>query len=181
MYLIVAISDGPPYATGKPHYGHIMQSSIKDAVLRYKTMRGYYVPRRVGWDTHGLPVEIAVEKELELHSKKDIENKLLEIKDYARPQAIIAIGHAKETGEVVKEPFDNFIYFEKYGNRHAKFINDKWLEVHLDEYNATSFPVGTVNHLAKWGNEETGIDENVLRVVGWGALIAVGIKLIQKL
>ncbi len=65
--------DGPPYATGKPHYGHILQSAIKDTVLRYKTMRGYYVPRRVGWDCHGLPVETLVEKELEFKSKKDIE------------------------------------------------------------------------------------------------------------
>ncbi len=66
--------DGPPYATGKPHYGHILQSSIKDAILRYKTMRGFYVPRRVGWDTHGLPIEVIVEKELGFKSKKDIED-----------------------------------------------------------------------------------------------------------
>jgi isoleucyl-tRNA synthetase len=65
--------DGPPYATGKPHYGHILQSAIKDSVLRYKTMQGYYVPRRVGWDCHGLPVEVLVEKELGLKTKQDIE------------------------------------------------------------------------------------------------------------
>ncbi|OGY37066.1 MAG: hypothetical protein A3E36_01610 [Candidatus Andersenbacteria bacterium RIFCSPHIGHO2_12_FULL_45_11b] len=65
--------DGPPYATGKPHYGHVLQSAIKDTILRYKTMQGYYVPRRVGWDTHGLPIENIVEKELEIKSKKDIE------------------------------------------------------------------------------------------------------------
>jgi isoleucyl-tRNA synthetase len=65
--------DGPPYATGKPHYGHISQSAIKDAVLRYKTMKGFYVPRRVGWDCHGLPVETIVEKNLGFKTKKDIE------------------------------------------------------------------------------------------------------------
>jgi len=65
--------DGPPYATGKPHYGHILQSAIKDTVLRYKTMRGYHVPRRVGWDCHGLPVETLVEQELKFSNKKDIE------------------------------------------------------------------------------------------------------------
>lgn len=65
--------DGPPYAQGKPHYGHVLQSAIKDTVLRYKTMRGFHVPRRVGWDTHGLPVEVFVEKELGLKTKKDIE------------------------------------------------------------------------------------------------------------
>ncbi len=66
--------DGPPYATGKPHYGHVLQSAIKDTVLRYKTMQGYYVPRRVGWDTHGLPIENLVEKELGFTSKKQIED-----------------------------------------------------------------------------------------------------------
>src|SRR3989344_2740540 len=66
--------DGPPYATGKPHYGHILQSSIKDTVLRYKTMQGYYVPRRVGWDCHGLPVENLVEKEFGFKNKKEIED-----------------------------------------------------------------------------------------------------------
>lgn len=70
---------------------------------------------------------------------------------------------------------------EKFGNRHAKFVDSEWLDVHWDEYNATSFPTGTVNHLAKWGNEEMGINEDILRVVGWGALVVLGIKLIQKL
>src|SRR5262245_36780700 len=55
--------DGPPFANGLPHFGHSLASSIKDSILRYKTMRGYYVPRRNGWDCHGLPVEYAIEKE----------------------------------------------------------------------------------------------------------------------
>src|SRR3989344_8942959 len=66
--------DGPPYATGKPHYGHILQSSLKATVLRYKTMQGYYVPRRNGWDTHGLQIENIVEKELGIRTKKEIED-----------------------------------------------------------------------------------------------------------
>ncbi|MFH1611933.1 MAG: isoleucine--tRNA ligase [bacterium] len=65
--------DGPPFATGLPHYGHILATTIKDSVLRYWTMRGYQVPRRVGWDCHGLPVENLIEKELNFKSKKDIE------------------------------------------------------------------------------------------------------------
>ncbi|MGB9743474.1 MAG: isoleucine--tRNA ligase [Minisyncoccales bacterium] len=65
--------DGPPFATGKPHYGHILATTIKDAVLRYWTMKGYYVPRRVGWDCHGLPVENLIEKELKIKNKKEIE------------------------------------------------------------------------------------------------------------
>jgi len=50
--------DGPPFATGEPHYGHLLPSTIKDAVLRFWTMKGFYAPRRFGWDCHGLPVEI---------------------------------------------------------------------------------------------------------------------------
>lgn len=66
--------DGPPFATGLPHYGHLLQSSIKDAVPRYWTMNGYRVPRRWGWDCHGLPIENLIEKELKLGSKRDIES-----------------------------------------------------------------------------------------------------------
>lgn len=61
--------DGPPFANGKPHYGHLATSVLKDAVARYKTMRGYYVPRRFGWDCHGLPAEMLVEKELGVSGK----------------------------------------------------------------------------------------------------------------
>src|SRR3989344_5921145 len=65
--------DGPPFATGLPHYGHILAMTIKDAVTRYKTMQGFYVPRRLGWDCHGLPVEYEVEKEFTISGKKQIE------------------------------------------------------------------------------------------------------------
>ncbi len=64
--------DGPPFTSGPPHYGHVEQSALKDAIARYKTMRGYYVPRRTGADTHGLPVENLVEKEHQFKTKKDI-------------------------------------------------------------------------------------------------------------
>lgn len=65
--------DGPPFANGLPHYGHILASTIKDAIPRYRTMRGYRVPRKWGWDCHGLPVENLVERELGLKNKRDIE------------------------------------------------------------------------------------------------------------
>lgn len=65
--------DGPPFATGLPHYGHILGSTMKDMVPRYWTMRGYRVDRRWGWDCHGLPVEYEKEKELGISSKKGIE------------------------------------------------------------------------------------------------------------
>jgi len=65
--------DGPPFATGTPHYGHLLAGTIKDFIGRYQTMQGKHVPRRWGWDCHGLPVENIVEKELSLKSKKEIE------------------------------------------------------------------------------------------------------------
>ncbi len=65
--------DGPPFANGLPHYGHILAMTIKDTVTRFKTMEGFYVPRRGGWDTHGLPVEFEVEKELGISGKPEIE------------------------------------------------------------------------------------------------------------
>lgn len=58
--------DGPPFATGLPHYGHLLAGTIKDVVPRYKTMQGYRVPRRFGWDCHGLPVENEIEKAQQL-------------------------------------------------------------------------------------------------------------------
>lgn len=65
--------DGPPFATGLPHFGHVLPTTLKDVVPRYKTMQGYHVPRKWGWDCHGLPVENLIEKELGLKNKKDIE------------------------------------------------------------------------------------------------------------
>jgi len=64
--------DGPPFATGLPHYGHILASTIKDIVARYKTMQGYYVPRRFGWDCHGLPIENEIEKMHDLRGAHSI-------------------------------------------------------------------------------------------------------------
>ena len=65
--------DGPPTANGKPHIGHLETRVIKDMIPRYRTMKGYYVPRKAGWDTHGLPVELEVEKKLGLDGKDQIE------------------------------------------------------------------------------------------------------------
>ena len=65
--------DGPPFATGTPHYGHLTTSAIKDAIPRYRTMRGNFVERRWGWDCHGLPIEEIVERELGTKTKKEIE------------------------------------------------------------------------------------------------------------
>ena len=64
--------DGPPFATGLPHYGHLLPGTIKDIIPRYQTMKGKYVERVWGWDCHGLPVENLIEKELNLNSRKEI-------------------------------------------------------------------------------------------------------------
>ncbi len=66
--------DGPPFANGLPHYGHVVAITEKDSMTRYKTMRGFFVPRRNGWDTHGLPVEYEVEKQLGISGKKQIQD-----------------------------------------------------------------------------------------------------------
>ncbi len=86
--------DGPPFATGTPHYGHLLPGTIKDVIPRYQTMKGKRVLRNWGWDCHGLPIENIIEKDLNLNSRKDIidygiekfnndaRNKVLEYKDY---------------------------------------------------------------------------------------------------
>jgi isoleucyl-tRNA synthetase len=71
-----SFNEGPPTANGKPGIHHVLARSFKDAFPRYKTMRGYYVPRKAGWDTHGLPVEHEIEKELGIFDKKEIEEKV---------------------------------------------------------------------------------------------------------
>ena len=65
--------DGPPFATGLPHYGHLLASTIKDVVPRFQTMLGKRVERTWGWDCHGLPLENLIEKELDIHTKREIE------------------------------------------------------------------------------------------------------------
>lgn len=70
--------EGPPYANGKPGIHHVLARSFKDIVLRFKTMQGYHVPRKAGWDTHGLPTEMEVEKKLHVYTKKEIEKLGLE-------------------------------------------------------------------------------------------------------
>ena len=65
--------EGPPTANGKPGIHHVLARVFKDCILRYKTMQGYHVERKAGWDTHGLPVELQVEKEIGISSKSEIE------------------------------------------------------------------------------------------------------------
>lgn len=85
--------DGPPFATGLPHMGHLLASSVKDAVGRYKTMRGFHVRRRWGWDCHGLPIENDVEKKLGLKTKKDIEALGIDTFNTEAKRAVLAYVH----------------------------------------------------------------------------------------
>ncbi len=101
--------DGPPFATGLPHYGSLLSSVIKDVIPRYKTMRGFKVRRRWGWDTHGLPIESLVEKKLELKTKKDIEK----------------IGVAKFNQEARKMVLEYASDWQKYIERIGRWVEFK--------------------------------------------------------
>lgn len=102
--------DGPPFATGLPHYGHILASTIKDVIPRYKTMRGYKVRRRWGWDCHGLPIENIVEQQLGISGKKQIEERGID--EFNRTCREGVLKYAKEWGKMVRRiarwiEFDN--------------------------------------------------------------------------
>ncbi|MEA3295571.1 MAG: isoleucine--tRNA ligase [Patescibacteria group bacterium] len=92
--------DGPPFATGLPHYGHIVANVMKDVVPRYYTMRGYRVERRWGWDCHGLPIENLAEKELGLKNKKDIEK--IGIEKFNTHCRSIVMRYADEWKKIIK-------------------------------------------------------------------------------
>ena len=81
--------DGPPFATGLPHHGHILQSTIKDAIPRFKTMQGYKVRRRWGWDCHGLPLENQIEAELGIRNKREIEERGVAVFNEAARAAVL--------------------------------------------------------------------------------------------
>jgi len=90
--------DGPPFATGLPHYGHILGSTVKDIIPRYQTMRGHYVSRKWGWDCHGLPIENIVEKDLKISGKKQIEEIGVEkFNEHARSKVLEYIHEWKRT------------------------------------------------------------------------------------
>jgi isoleucyl-tRNA synthetase len=89
--------DGPPFATGLPHYGHILGSVIKDAIPRYKTMKGFHVNRRWGWDCHGLPIENIAEKELKINSKDEIEDMgVQKFNEFCRSKVLTYAGEWKK-------------------------------------------------------------------------------------
>ena len=116
--------DGPPTANGKPHIGHVLTRVIKDMIPRYQTMKGKRVLRKAGWDTHGLPVELEVEKKLGIDGKDQIEGYGLEP----------FIGHCKESVWKYKEMWEDFsgtVGFwadmnDPYVTYHDSFIESEW-------------------------------------------------------
>jgi len=92
--------DGPPFATGLPHYGHILAGTMKDVVPRYFTMKGFKIERKFGWDCHGLPVEYEVEKELGISGRKDIEEKM-GIAEFCEKCRSIVLRYTNEWEETV--------------------------------------------------------------------------------
>jgi len=116
--------DGPPFATGKPHYGHILATTIKDSVLRYWTMKGYQVPRRVGWDCHGLPIENLIEKELGVKNKKEIEEMGVEkFNDACRSSVFTCVDDFQETLKRVGRWAD---YDKAYSTLENNYIESVW-------------------------------------------------------
>jgi len=116
--------DGPPFATGKPHYGHILATTIKDTVLRYWTMKGYFVPRRVGWDCHGLPVENLVEKELGISNKREIEKLGIEkFNNACRASVFRCVKDFEETLKRVGRWAD---YSNSYATLDNSYIESVW-------------------------------------------------------
>lgn len=91
--------DGPPFATGLPHYGHILAGTVKDIVTRYAHQNGYHVERRFGWDCHGLPVEYEIDKTLGIKGPEDVAK--MGIKAYNDKCREIVMRYSKEWEEVV--------------------------------------------------------------------------------
>lgn len=116
--------DGPPFATGLPHHGSLLSSVVKDVIPRYKTMRGYRVRRRWGWDTHGLPIENLAEKELGLKTKKEIEEiGIAKFNETARSLVLRYVHDWKEYIERIGRWVD---YENSYKTMDNTYISSVW-------------------------------------------------------
>ncbi|ODV89552.1 hypothetical protein CANCADRAFT_140646 [Tortispora caseinolytica NRRL Y-17796] len=113
--------DGPPFATGTPHYGHILASTIKDIVPRYAHMNGHHVTRRFGWDTHGVPVEHEIDKKLGIESKEDVEK--MGIAEYNKECRAIVMRYASEWRYTISR-VGRWIDFDN----DYKTLNDSFME-----------------------------------------------------
>ncbi|KAG7893564.1 hypothetical protein KL905_002308 [Ogataea polymorpha] len=119
-----AFYDGPPFATGTPHYGHILASTIKDIVPRYATMNGFYVERRFGWDTHGLPVEHEIDKKLGIKCKQDVLD--MGIAKYNEECRSIVMTYAEEWRKTIGR-LGRWIDFDNdYKTLYPEFMESEW-------------------------------------------------------
>jgi len=116
--------DGPPFATGLPHYGHLLAGTIKDIIPRYWTMRGYYVERRFGWDCHGLPVENEMEKEFKVSGKRDIEK--LGIHLFNEACRSIVLRYTSQWQEVVERMGRWVDFNNQYHTMDASYMESIW-------------------------------------------------------
>ena len=116
--------DGPPFATGLPHYGHLLVSTIKDVVPRYWTMRGYRVERRFGWDCHGLPIEFEVEKQLGLNGRREIEE--YGVDKFNETSRSIVLRYAEEWRTIVTR-MGRWVDFDNdYKTMDVSFMESVW-------------------------------------------------------
>ena len=116
--------DGPPFATGLPHYGHLLASTIKDIIPRYQTMRGRYVERRFGWDTHGLPVEMEMQKELGLPSSSAILD--YGVGRFNEACRSIVLRYSKEWKKIISR-LGRWVDFENdYKTMNLSFMESTW-------------------------------------------------------
>ncbi len=116
--------DGPPFATGLPHYGHLLAGTIKDIVPRYQTMRGHYVKRRFGWDCHGLPVEYEVEQDLKISGKRDIETMGVDV--FNERCRSIVLRYTREWREVVTRMGRWVDFDHDYKTMDPSFMESIW-------------------------------------------------------
>ena len=116
--------DGPPFATGLPHYGHILASTIKDVVPRYQTMRGGFVRRRWGWDCHGLPIEEIVERKLGISGKKQIEE--IGIKKFNETCRSVVLDYAAEWGKMIRRIARWVEFDDSYKTMDTDYMESVW-------------------------------------------------------
>ncbi len=116
--------EGPPTANGMPHNGHVLTRVIKDLFPRYRTMRGYHVPRKAGWDTHGLPVEVEVEKELGIHGKAAIE--AFGVEPFARACIGSVFRYTKEWEELTERVAFWADLQDAYVTYHRSYVESVW-------------------------------------------------------
>jgi isoleucyl-tRNA synthetase len=116
--------DGPPFATGLPHYGHLLAGTIKDVITRYASLNGFYVERRFGWDTHGLPVEYEIDKLLNIKGPADVAK--IGIANYNAECRAIVMKYAKEWEHTVARMGRWIDFKNDYKTMNPSYMESVW-------------------------------------------------------